>query len=160
METRLATFNDIPKIVDLWEEAHREFGNESVSFCRDTSRNTLQRVVNQREHAAFLLVGKDKVIYGVLVGLVNQLFYSRGRCAQDLIYYVKPDTRGHGAKLLAAFLAWAHNVKGVVEIQIGITSGAHNVERIEGLLKASGMKKVGGIYTLHPAEEIDQCLAS
>lgn len=155
MRVREAEFKEIPKIVELLEKANAEFGHASIPFCHDTTRNTLQRVINQREHVAFLLVGEDNTLQGIMVGLTNQLWYSRKRQIVDLIYYVEKESRGHGARLMTSFLAWARSVPNVMEISLGITSGIDTVARVEGLLKASGLKKVGALYSLHPAEDIE-----
>lgn len=151
MEIREATTRDLRKIVKLLEGASDEFGHESVPFCPDTARNMIQRVINHQNHVAFILVDGDK-IRGILAGLNNQLWYSKKRQVSDLIFYVDSETRGYGARLLSVFLGWARKVPNVVEISIGVTSGAKDIDRIGSLLEAVGMTKVGGTYTMHPNE--------
>lgn len=151
MDIREAKFSDIKRIIPLLEKAHDEFGPETAPFCPDTTRNTLQRVINQKEHCALILTDGEHV-RGIMVGLTNQLWYSRKRQIADLIYYVDPDARGYGAKLLSAFLGWARNMPNVAEILVGITSGASNMDRLDGLFRAVGLKQVGGIYQLIPGE--------
>ena len=151
MDIREATKKDLKKIVTLLESASEEFGHASVPFCPDTTRNMIQRVINHQNHVVFILVDGDKV-KGVLAGLNNQLWYSKKRQVSDLIFYVDSETRGYGARLLSTFLGWARKVPNVVEISIGITSGAKDIDRIGGLLTAVGMTKVGGTYTMHPTE--------
>lgn len=156
MEIREAKFKEIPKLVELLLKANEEFGHASVPVCKDTIRNTLQRVINQPHHAAFVLIDDDGVFRGIMVGLVNQLWYSRKRQVTDLIFYVDKNTRGHGAKLLSAYMAWARTVSNVKEIMVGITSGTDEMDRVDGLLRVTGMNKVGGTYALYPDEEKTQ----
>jgi len=152
MRVREAVFGDIRAIVEMLERADAEFGHESVPFCHDTTRNTLQRVINQREHAAFLLVGNDDSLQGILVGLCNQVWMSRKREIVDLVYYVREESRGHGSRLMIPYLAWARNTPNVCLITMGITSGIDTEERIAGLFESSGFKRAGSYYVLHPAE--------
>ena len=151
MEIREATAKDLKKIVDLLEGASEEFGHASVPFCKDTTRNMLQRVITHQNHIAFILVDGDK-IRGILAGLNNQLWYSKKRQVSALVFYVDSETRGYGARLLSTFLGWARKVPNVVEIAIDITSGAKDIDRISGLLEAVGMVKVGSMHTMHPTE--------
>lgn len=150
MHVREAEFKDIKSIVGLLEKAHDEFGKDSVPFCPDTTRNTMQRAINQREHAVFVLIENHRLV-GVLVGLCNPGWYTKKRVISDLIYYVDEEHRGHGKRLLVSFKAWAERTKNVGVITLGITSG-FDTERTEKMLNLFGFEKEGGYYSSYPGE--------
>lgn len=142
---KVAVFSDSKALVALFKEAHSEYG--SATFCPETTRNTVQRAINQPNSGIFILC-IDKEIVGALIAVMNQLWYSRERQIADLIYYVKPTARGHGSKLLTAYLGWAREQKHVGEIMLGITSGSDTEGRIATMLQHFSMSPVGANYRL------------
>lgn len=152
MKVRVATGKDLNKLVKLLEKANYEFGKESIPFCPKTTRNMIQRVINHQNHICYVLDDEGE-LRGVLAGLNNQLWYSKKRQVTDLIYFVEEGTRGHGVRLLSAFLGWARAIPNLGEISMSVTSGANNVERTERLLEASGLIRVGGVFITRPNEK-------
>lgn len=151
IEIREAKFGDIRDLVSLCAVAHKEFGHDGSPFCPDTTRNTFQRAVNQREAVVLILTdGED--VHGVLVGVVNQLWYSRKRQASDLFFYVRPEYRGHGGGLISRFLGWARKQPRVAEVVMGVTSGADTEERFGRALAPLGFVRTGGYYQLNIGE--------
>lgn len=144
---RMAKFGDIPRLIILLRGAHAEFGHEDAPPDDEHIRNTLQRLINQREGFVSLL-DFDGELKGVFMGVINRLWYSRKRQAVDIIYYVTEDCRGYGARLLTEFIAWARNQPGVVEINLGIMSGFKESDRVERMFHVMGAHRLGGMWRL------------
>jgi len=151
---RVARFSDTKALVALFKEAHSEFG--TAPFCPETTRNTIQRAVNQRNAGIFALTDNGEIV-GALIAVMNQLWYSKARQIADIIFYVKPSSRGHGNKLLTAYLGWAREQRNVGEVMLGITSGSDTEGRIDALLKHFSMMPVGANYRLTEVEQDVEC---
>lgn len=91
------------------------------------------------------VVEQDGALTGVLLGVVERLWFSRARYASDLVFYSE-DGRS-GLALLRQFVEWAWSVPGVVEISCAQSSGLH-MERADVLYRRVGFTKVGGLWTL------------
>ncbi len=84
-------------------------------------------------------------ITGLMLGLVDRLWWSKARFASDLIFYCT-DGRS-GVPLLRAFVSWAWTIPGVVEISCA-QSSALKVGQTGKLYQRLGFKKAGGLWTL------------
>lgn len=83
-------------------------------------------------------------ISGLLIGVAQQLWWSRARYATDLVFY--SERAGDGYRLLKRFMDWAWSAPGVVEITMGQSSGI-DPKRSAALYRRAGLELVGGVYT-------------
>lgn len=140
---RQAQTEDWPALVELGERLIAKTPYSSLKLDR---RQALQ-VYGQCLSSAlgFAAVSeKDGQITGLLLGLVDRLWWSRARFASDLVFYCE-DGRS-GLPLLRRFVAWAWTVPGVVEVTCA-QSSAINVEQTAKLYSRCGFTKVGDLWT-------------
>ena len=93
----------------------------------------------------------DGEIDGLLLGMIDQLWFSQALCAHDYAFYVSPAARGGMAapRLVADFVKWGR-AHAVAEIQISVSSGVQ-VEASRRLLEGFGFEFSGGIFKLKVA---------
>lgn len=87
---------------------------------------------------------RDGKLTGMLVGVAQELWWSRSRFATDLVFY--SERVGDGLKLMRRFVEWAWATPGVVEITMGQSSGI-NARGAEAFYRRGGLELVGGVYT-------------
>jgi len=144
---REAKSGDIKGLVKLIRVAHAEHGAEIATFDPDVTRNTFQRLINQTGGAVYALVNDDYRIVGCLALVVNQIWFSRTKEVVDMVFYVEPEARGYGNRLLMAGTGWAKSLPGVSLITMGVTTGIDSDERLGRLYAHTGFKRVGSYYT-------------
>jgi len=149
MQIRPAKFDDIKQIVPFLVEANALTSTKNVPVDEPTLRKTLQQVVNTPGNQAFLSFDED-TLTGIIAGVSNQIWFSKKKQVVDLVFYVSPEHRGHGFYLARRYLAWAKNVKGAVEVYLGVTSGL-DTDRTDDLYSKLGLTRVGSSYRLEVA---------
>jgi GNAT superfamily N-acetyltransferase len=144
---RAAVNSDIPQIIKVVKEAHKESSSKGVPLAEEIIRKNVQVCILSAEHLVNVveIVG---VIEGVFIGVTNQLWYSRKKQSADLFFYVTTKGRGWGSSLLRRYIQWARVNKGVAEINLGITSGIGDMNRTKKLYEKLGAVRVGDSYVL------------
>lgn len=61
--------------------------------------------------------GEDGLINGALGGMVHRDIYGEALIAEELFWFMRPDTRGGGVRVYRAFEAWA-KARGAVSMQM------------------------------------------
>lgn len=139
---RKATLEDMETLIRLGKKAHEDSPTYRLVPLDETKCRLL--VINS-------LADKDSVILvserrgrvtGFLIGVAEELFFSRKKYATDLMVY--SDKSGEAAQLIRRFHSWAKQ-RGCVEVIMGTSFGG-NLERTEPLYDALGMKRVGSMY--------------
>lgn len=140
---RKAKVEDWPQLVALGERLIAKTPYSGLTLDR---QQTLQ-VYGQCLSSAlgFAMVSeKDSEITGLLLGIVDRLWWSKSRYASDLVFYCE-DGRS-GIHLLRSFVTWAWTIPGVVEVTCA-QSSAIRVEQTAKLYSRCGFTKVGDLWT-------------
>lgn len=141
---RLATLQDIPRLVELGALMHAESRYARLSFSREKVAAILQAVI---ERGAVFVAERDGEIIGGFAGVVEPHWFSTDLIATDLALFVEPGKRGGfaAAHLVDAFLDWAAQ-RGAVMTDILINTGIRT-EDTARLFDRLGGKAAGLIYT-------------
>lgn len=140
---RVATANDIEALMCLGRQMHAEGAFNVHPMDEEKVRLAMLSCIESGFAAAnHGLEGID----AMLLGHVAELWYSRARCAADVLFYVRPDRRGSIAavRLVQEFVQWAQWA-GAQEVQIASSSGVR-VEELHRMMTGMSFAHVGGVY--------------
>lgn len=139
---RKATFDDIPRLVELGRVMHAEAPNfRAMAFDPERLAMTLQTVIESDRGFAWVIEG-DEVVGG-LIAMAVPHWFSPEVTACDLALFVLPEHRGGigCARLLNRYRSWAAGL-GATKIQLGIMTGVH-VEQTRALCERLGWHCAG-----------------
>ncbi len=131
-----ACINDVPQILELWEEAHQLSENHAIPFSRARSQQSLESLICN----PLCLVAYNG--HGVLVACANPSLWHEGYDIADLLFYA----RKGGLSLLREYLAWAKGFHGTNDISIGVSIGGEAAKRSDQLFQRLGFKQIGTQY--------------
>jgi L-amino acid N-acyltransferase YncA len=135
---RLATENDIDRMVEIGEKFAAETTYRTVEYSKERIEATIKILIK----AGFCMVAeKDGVIVGGMMGDVFTPWYSNDRMGIDYCIYIEPEHRNGlmAVKMIKKFEQWCISM-GAKQIRPGIGTGNRSVSR---LYKALGYKSVG-----------------
>jgi len=147
---RNATASDIPELVKFGFLIHAESKFSILDYDPDKVRQTLESIVESENgtHCCFIAKTADEQLIGVLIGCIEEYFFSRSLMAHSILIYVHPKWRGSPAalKFIHAFRNWATN-RDALEICIGVASGV-TIGRTDRFLRRLGFSVTGGNYSM------------
>ena len=143
---RQGLFKDIKGMMPLMKEAHDKSLWSDVPVDDKILRHTLQVVVNSREHCCFV-TEIDGKIEGVMIGLTNQMYFSKKKEAVDLFVYTSDKAMGTGHLLMRRYISWAKKQAGVVKICMGTNSGIDQ-DKSKRLYELMGAKHIGDLFMI------------
>jgi hypothetical protein len=140
----VARIPDLPAVLKLLERLHAKLESyDGAELHRESLVHAFGRCVNDKTCRALVAEHGGELV-GVLLGITQELWFSRAREAIDLVTY--SERAGAGPLLVRAFTRWALTVPRVVAVSIGQTSGTDDGGRYEqALIKSSGFKRIGFI---------------
>jgi hypothetical protein len=96
----------------------------------------------------FVAVDEENQVCGFIVGVLDTVYQISDKLtATDIFFYTTLTAKPLSASmLLDAFLKWAENVPGVVEIMLGITNAIKDYKNTEKLYKRKGLTQCGVFY--------------
>lgn len=139
---RRATPNDLQQMIELGYRLCDQTPYKNIPRDRPAIVRTFTRAMSSQFACAFV-TERDGKLTGLIVGIAEQLWFSRARYATDLLFY--SEHPGDGRKLLKLFLAWAWKVPGVVEVTMAQSSG---MKSVGSLYRREGLQRVGGLFTM------------
>ncbi|MGB8338661.1 MAG: hypothetical protein WCD07_03155 [Burkholderiales bacterium] len=149
MAVRFANLADIPGIVELGKAIHAESRYRTLGYDPVKLNRMFSGIISSPKgtHCCFVAEHQGQ-ISGVMIGCVEECFFSNDRVANSILIYVDPKRRGGSTalKFIHAFRNWAVN-RNAVELSLGVASGV-TIDRTDRFLKRLGMQMVGGNYTL------------
>ncbi len=108
---RLANPDDVPVIVDLMREFHRDSPYKAVIFDKNKSKNFILGVIkgNVRDHICLVALRENTPI-GFIVGAIGETPFSTDKIASELGWFVRKEARGTKASylLFKAYEDWAY----------------------------------------------------
>ena len=143
---RLADIPDIDEICELGAELLAQSVYSDIKPDESKYRLFIAGLMGTKKGAVFIAVDDDDKPQGMLLGLIDDLFFSRYSYATDVAFYVREGYRHLVPGLMKRFMAWAEGKTRVVYISLGISSGTGDLERIGQVYESFGLARVGGIY--------------
>lgn len=143
---RPARERDIPKLIDLAESFHEDSAYRDFPIDRPSAYRSLAQCAQMA--TACLLVAEDRErgqITGFLAGVAQEVWFSRSRCATDLVFVSRRPS--DSIKLVRQFVRWAWGVPRVIEVTMAISSGIHP-ERTGAFYERLGFTSIGGMYSM------------
>jgi GNAT superfamily N-acetyltransferase len=141
---RMATLDDIPRMVDLGAQMHAE----SPEFCGmqfDPGRlaNTIAAVIGNTGGGFARVLERDGQVIGGLLAMATPHYFSPDLVACDLAMFIAPEHRGGLAavRLLAAYRDWGRAI-GAVKVQLGVMAGIESW-MVEALCERLGARRAG-----------------
>lgn len=144
---RHACMADIPAIIELCKEARDTSATlGSIDGCRETITANLEAMCLSPHHL-LLVLDVDGEAVGVLIGVVANSWWHQGLDATDVCFYIKPNHRGRGMKMLDRFIAWAEGFSQLKQIFLSISYGGEAGQRTERLYNRK-FQRVGASYSI------------
>lgn len=141
-EFQPADFDDCIKAL---KRLHRKTVYSEFKFDPMRVRHTLAWSMNSAKSQTWVVEHEGRV-RGILIGMVDTLWWCAERYATDLVMY--SEVPGGAEAMIALFVKWAQGRK-VAEITMGQSSGIH-VHRAEQVYINSGFQEVGGMFVQIP----------
>lgn len=111
-------------------------------------KTTVAALIGSKNGAVFVIVDDDNQPQGFLLGIIDELFFSRSRYATDLAMYVSKPYRIWAPFMVKRFIRWAKSKPLVAEVTLGVSAGIGDTDRIGKLYRRLGFQPVGGIYVM------------
>ncbi len=144
---RLGDIPDIDAIVELSHEIKEQSVYAGIKIDNAKYRLLIARMMSDKTSRVIVVVDDDDRPQGFMLGLVEDLFFSRARYATDLVVYVRKGFRNLAPIMFRSFMQWAKTKPRVVLIMFGISSGVGDPQRTGELYQSLGLSLCGGIYS-------------
>ena len=104
MEIRAATTEDIPALMRQGAE-FAAFAGTGVDTAK--AESMLGELISSNAGCVIVLTDALADVVGGIIGVLSEELWSRRVVAQELVWWVAPEYRRGGVRLLRAFEAWA-----------------------------------------------------
>ncbi len=143
---RLADIPDIDAICKLGEELLADSVYKDIKPDPQKFRMFLAGMMGNNKGIVLVVTDDHDRPQGFLIGMIEELFFSKRRMATDLAVYIRKEYRNLGGSLIKRFINWAESKPRVVQIMLGISSGSGDFDRVGAMYESFGLSRVGGIY--------------
>jgi GNAT superfamily N-acetyltransferase len=141
MGIRVATLDDLPRILELGEQLHRESPRWSrLSFSRAKAEQFLTHLIQEPNGVVFV-ADQQGVVVGGIAGMAAPHWSSDDIVAQEVSFFMAPEARGNivAVRLICALRAWAE-LRGAKWLHAGTSTGI-DPERTARLYEALGFAR-------------------
>ncbi|MFM9434609.1 GNAT superfamily N-acetyltransferase [Janthinobacterium sp. CG_23.3] len=141
MSIRVATLDDLPRILDLGELLHKESPRWSrLTFNRDKAA-AFMRMLLTSESGVVFVAERDGVVVGGIAGYAEAHWASDDVLANEVSFFMDPGARGSMAptRLICALRAWGE-IRGAKWLHAGTSTGL-DPERTAGLYERLGFTR-------------------
>lgn len=140
---------DIAPLVELGRLCHVESRFARLPYDGERVAQRFNHMIEKPLSTTFFVGARHSTgeIHGLMIGSIDEYFFSRERIASSIFLLVHPDHRGGLAaiKMVMAFRAWAH-ARAAAEMYIGVASGV-SMHRTGRFLFKLGLELSGGNYS-------------
>lgn len=140
---RKGRIEDFPQFWELGKRLLLQTPYAEIEMDRASIAKTFGQCINSALGCCFVAEHGGKLT-GIILGVAQDLWWSRTRSASDLIFYA--ETPGDGARLLREFESWAWKVPRMGDVTVAQSSGI-DVDRMDALYLRRGFRRVGAVYT-------------
>lgn len=141
MSIRVATLDDLTRILELGELLHKESPRWSrLSFNREKARAHMRMLLTDPRGVVFV-AERDGLVIGGIAGFADEHWSSDDIVAQEVSFFMAPEARGSMAatRLICALRAWGE-IRKAVWLQAGTSTGL-DPERTAGLYERLGFTR-------------------
>jgi len=141
MEIRVATLDDLPRILELGELLHQESPRWArLSFNRAKAAHFIAHLILEPTGVVFVAEHGGLVVGGI-AGMATAHWSSDDVVAQEVSFFMAPEARGRMAavRLICALRAWGE-MRGAKWLQAGTSTGL-DPERTAGLYEQLGFSR-------------------
>lgn len=109
---RIATIEDIPYVLEFCKEFQQTTEYKELKFDEDKVTAFLSSLIDNDKSIIILLVNKDDIPVGALIGTSEEVIFGRDNIAIEIMYWVNPEYRGINSwDLVNAYVYWANKLK-------------------------------------------------
>jgi len=145
---RLGDVPDIKHICDLAEELLNNSVYAGIKPDEMKFKKTVAGMMAYKSGVVLVVVDNENIPQGFLLGMAEELFFSKEQYTTDLAFYVREGYRGHVPKMLNRFIKWSKNKQKVSMIMMAVTSGIGDYLRIGKLYERLGFKQSGSYWIM------------
>ena len=136
---------DVESCIMLGFLMHKESALNDIPFNIPKMRSIANACLTHPDWSCHTAKVND-IVVGIVVGLINEFWFSSERYAMDLALYVHPEYRGSSAaiRLLTEFTKWC-STKNVKQIRMGESTRV-NPEATKKLYEKVGFEVAGQLF--------------
>ena len=141
---RVATLDDIERIVEIGKVMHQESAYKDLPFDAEKVSHLMAGLIDGA--GVVFVAERAGHIIGGFAGGISEFWFCTSLHAFDFGLFILPEHRGGSAaiRLLAAFEHWAKD-SGAVWCDVGITTGVH-LEQSTRLYEKLGYNQSGILF--------------
>lgn len=143
---RTADIPDIKEIYELGKELLDQSVYASIKHDEVKFKTFVAGLMGIKNGTVLVVVDDDDKPQGFMLGIVEELFFSKKRMATDLAVYVREGYRHIAPKMFKEFIRWAESKPRMAQITLGISSGIGDTKRVGRMYNSLGFAQTGGIY--------------
>lgn len=143
---RTGDIPDMDGICDLASELLSQSFYADIKPDETKFRLFVAGMMGSKGGIVLVIVDDDDKPQGFMLGVVEELFFSRKRMATDLAIYVREGYRQFAPRMIKAFIEWAESKPRVVQVTLGLSSGIGDTERTGTMYHKLGFSHMGGIH--------------
>ncbi len=139
---------DVKAILKMAHELLSDSAYKGIKMDERKFKLCCAGLIATKNGQVFVIVDDNDEPQGFLMGVIDELFFSRARYATDLAVYTRKSYRHLAPKMFKEFITWAKSKPRVAEISLGISSGIGDIDRVGKMYESLGCRRVGGIYMM------------
>lgn len=143
MTVRLATFEDIPALVQVGLSFHERTPYKHIKVDRQSITKNFAWAISSAQGIVIVEEKGDQVV-GFLLGCIQEFWWSRQRLATDLAFVF--ENGWNSIRMTKMFIEWARRQPRVAEVTMAVSSGL-DPQRMAAIYRRAGMQCMGGLYT-------------
>jgi len=145
-DVRVADIPDIKEIYAIAKELHEQSIYSKIKDDESKFKLLVAGMMGQKSGIVLVIVNDNNEPQGFLLGVIQELFFSKAKMATDIAIYVRPEYRNMTPKMIKKFVAWAESKPRIAQITLGISSAISDGGRGGHFYELLGFQNTGGIY--------------
>ena len=137
MTVRLATLNDVPRLLALAEREHALSLFKADRFDADVAERNLRHAIAGMLTKVFVSEA------GFIAGILQPRLFNKFFTAYELAWYAQD---GSGMQLLEAFVEWAGKMR-AVDVIVSNYAGIKSAESFTRVMRRKGFALLGTTYS-------------
>lgn len=142
---RAAGPDDISAIVALARKAHEGSWYRCIPPDEQKFRKLVTMMMVNQQHLALVSEVRGELV-GVLLGVTDEIFFSRKKSATDILTYITPGNGLEGLRLIKTFVAWAKARASVYQIWMSVSSDMVDPKSARVIYQRAGLHPYGGSF--------------
>lgn len=145
---RLGDVPDIKHISDVAEELLEGSFYSGIKPDEKKFKMTVASMMAYKTGYVQVVVDDNNVPQGFLLGMTEELFFSKEQYVTDLAFYIRPEYRRFAPRMVKKLIKWAKTKPKVSSIMLAITSGMGDAGRIGKMYEKLGFEYTGSYYVM------------